>query len=89
MQLLCLELIFWNAPFIESNLLQTTQHDDAIGGRVATAYFGYNLPVLLQCCHYKPCKRLGSHLLPKVKATLIMKYHCSNTFWSTQMNMGI
>jgi hypothetical protein len=37
-----------SASFIESDLLQTTQDDDAIGGNVATISFGFNLPLLLQ-----------------------------------------
>ena len=31
----------FSAPIIESDMLQTTQHDDALGGNVATTYFGY------------------------------------------------
>ena len=49
-------------------MLQYIQHNDVIGGTIATIHLSYHPPLLLQCCYYKPCKRLGSHMLLKVKA---------------------
>lgn len=57
------------ATIIESDKPQTTQHDDAIGGNVPIVHFGYQPSPPLQCHQYKPCKRLGSHMLPKLHQT--------------------
>jgi hypothetical protein len=34
----------FSAPIIESDKLQTTQHDNAIGGNVTIVYFGFQPP---------------------------------------------
>lgn len=73
----------FNGPNTESDMLQTTQHDDSIDGSAPTMHLCYQPPCPFAMRSLQALQEIGVTHAAKGQATPNMKHYLSNIFWST------